>query len=216
MGVKAIFWDNDGVLVDTERIYYQANRDIFRMEFGQELSLDKFIDISLKKGKSVFELAEYNGYSKEEMDIYHQKRNERFAELLKEKNKELLINGVKPTVKKLSKSFKMGIVTSCRKEHFSIIHQSTDLLEYFDFILANGDYERSKPNPDPYLAAIAKSGFTQDECIAVEDSERGLRAAKAAGIRCIAIPNDLTNSGNFEKAYKILEKIEDLPDILLK
>jgi HAD superfamily hydrolase (TIGR01509 family) len=149
-------------------------------------------------------------------ELFQKTRNRRFADLLKEKNSELLVKNAKETVKKLSDNFKMGIVTSCRKEHFSIIHSSTGILKYFDFILANGDYERSKPNPDPYLAAIEKSGFAPEECVAVEDSERGLKAACAAGIKCIVAPNGLTKSGNFKKAYKILDKIEDLPRMLSK
>jgi HAD superfamily hydrolase (TIGR01509 family) len=216
LNIKAIFWDNDGVLVDTERLYFQANQEILHQQFGVELTLQQFIDISLKEGKSVFELPEFRNRSENERKNFQSVRNERFSQLLQEKNDELLIPGAKETAENLSKHFQMGIVTSCRKEHFQIIHQSTGVLKNFDFILANGDYKRSKPYPDPYLAAIEKSGFKPEECAALEDSERGVLAASSAGLKCIAIPHELTKSGNFGKAYIILDKIELLPELLLK
>jgi HAD superfamily hydrolase (TIGR01509 family) len=84
----------------------------------------------------------------------------------------------------------MGIVTSSRSDHFALIHQRTGFLPYFRFVLTAGDYSRSKPDPDPYLRAIERSGVERDECLVIEDSERGLIAATAAGIRCIIVPNE--------------------------
>ena len=81
-------------------------------------------------------------------------------------------------------------------------------------VLASGDYAKSKPAPDPYLKAVELSGFTKEECIAVEDSERGLLAAKNAGIRCYVIPTELTKYSNFNSADKILGNISELPDLL--
>ena len=108
----------------------------------------------------------------------------------------------------------MGIVTSSRKMHFELIHRSTDLLKYFDFILTGDDYTSFKPNPDPYLMAVEKSGFQKDECIAIEDSERGLKSAKSAGIHCFVIPGGLTSAGDFSRADRILNSIRELPDVL--
>jgi HAD superfamily hydrolase (TIGR01509 family) len=108
----------------------------------------------------------------------------------------------------------MGIVTSSRKEHFELIHQSSDLLKYFNFVLTGDDYTTFKPNPDPYLLAVKKSGFQKEECIAIEDSERGLRSAKSAGIGCIVIPTELTKTGNFSQADKILGNIKEILEVL--
>jgi len=104
----------------------------------------------------------------------------------------------------------MGIVTSSQRDHFDIIHTSTGLLRYFDFVVAAGDYTKFKPDPEPYVTAVARSGFSRSECIAVEDSERGLASALGAGIRCLVIPNDLTRAGCFEGAYKVLSNVKDV------
>ncbi len=107
----------------------------------------------------------------------------------------------------------MGIVTSSRRDHFDVIHGRTDLLKYFDFVLTSGDFKRSKPHPDPYLMAIERSGLQPDECIAIEDSERGLEAATLAGIRCIVIPTALTRGCDFASAHRVVSSVTDVPEL---
>jgi HAD superfamily hydrolase (TIGR01509 family) len=108
----------------------------------------------------------------------------------------------------------MGVVTSSQRGHFEIIHAATGLLRYFDFVLTREDYENSKPDPEPYLAGIAKTGFSAHECIAVEDTPRGLTAATGAGLKCVVIPNALTIGGDFTTAHQVLRDIRELPAAL--
>jgi HAD superfamily hydrolase (TIGR01509 family) len=109
----------------------------------------------------------------------------------------------------------MGVVTSSKQEHFEVMHRSTGLLKYFAFVLTCEDYSKFKPDPDPYLTAIQRTGYKKEECIAVEDSERGLSSATAAGLKCIVIPHRLTRSGIFLTAHKVLKSIKNLPEELL-
>jgi beta-phosphoglucomutase-like phosphatase (HAD superfamily) len=83
-------------------------------------------------------------------------------------------------------------------------------LHFFDFVLTREDYKKSKPNPDPFLTAVIQNGLQPKHCIIVEDSERGLTAARAAGIRCIVVPNALTRSRKFSGAYRVLESVSDV------
>ena len=71
-------------------------------------------------------------------------------------------------------------------------------------VLTREQYRRSKPDPEPYLCAVARLGLTPAECLVIEDSERGLRAARAAGIACWVIPSSLTARERFEGASAIL------------
>ena len=213
--LKAIFWDSDGVLVSTERLYFEANRATLA-KYGFELSLEQFKEISLRQGRSVFELPGLIPPPEEMQEKIRVERNSLFSLLLEEAQDKLLLPGVSDSVKKLSSKYMMGIVTSCRKEHFRIIHAKTQILQYFSFVISDGDYLRSKPNPDPYLNALKRSGFGTDECVVVEDSERGLAAASAAGIKCFVIPDDLTKDGDFSKAFKVLGNISQLEDELAK
>jgi HAD superfamily hydrolase (TIGR01509 family) len=210
--IKAIFWDNDGVLVDTEKLYYRANKETFA-KMGIDLSENLYIEFFLKRSLGTWHLAKAKGFNKEQITAYHVERDELYGHLLSTEMK--IIEGTQETLAKLHGKFKMGIVTSSKRNHFNIIHNKLNLLQYFDFILASEDYEKSKPAPDPYLKAVEISGFRKDECIAVEDSERGLRAALSAGIECYAIPTELTRYSNFSGAKKILNNILEISDILL-
>ena len=205
--VKTILWDNDGLLVDTEQLYFSATRDVLS-EVGIELTLDMFVRISLTHGQSAFDLAAEQGVSQEAIVKLREKRNRRYADLLKEGVP--ILDGVKVTLSQLLGKVAMGVVTGSRREHFEIIHQHSGLLPYFELVLTREDYRRSKPDPDPYLTAIKTYGIEREHCLVVEDSERGLAAARAAGIRCIVVPNPLTKEGDFSGAYRVFQTVREV------
>jgi HAD superfamily hydrolase (TIGR01509 family) len=209
--IKAIFWDNDGVLVDTEGLYFQANMDTFKY-FGIETSPEEFIDYSLVKGKSLWEIAERSGLTRPEFEDFRIQRNALYESFISIGN--LLKPGVEDVLENLNGNCLMGIVTSSSRADFNVIHSSTGILKYISFVLAGGEYEDYKPHPAPYLKALEMSGFRADECIVIEDSPRGLASAVAAGIRCIVIPDKMTASCDFSGAWKVVMDITDIPDIL--
>ena len=178
-----------------------------------ELSEELYIEFFLKKNLGTWHLAEAKGYTKKQIADFHIERDELYGHLLSTEMN--VIAGAEETLQKLNGKFKMGIVTSSKKNHFEIIHNNSSLLQYFDFVLASEDYPKSKPAPDPYLKAIGLSGFQPEECIAIEDSERGLKSALNAGIECFVIPTDLTKYSDFSGAKKILNSITEVPDVLL-
>ena len=204
---KAIFWDNDGVLVDTERLYFAATRQILAT-VGVALSKDQFIELILVQGKGAWHLAIEQGVSPNCIGDLRNQRDALYSRLLSQDRS--VIDGAGEVLEALHGHYVMGVVTSSRKEHFKLIHRSSGLLKYFDFILTGDDYIKYKPNPEPYLLAVQKSGFRKEECIAIEDSERGLKSAKSAGISCIVIPTELTKTGNFSQADKIAGNIKEI------
>ena len=199
--LKAVLWDNDGVLVDTEELYFNTTRKALS-KVGVDLTRDLFVRISLKQGRSTFDLAAAQGVGQEVITRLRADRNRRYCDLLR--NGVRVLDGVEDTLRQLQGRVLMGVVTNSRREHFEIIHTATGLLHYFDFVLTREDYNKSKPDPDSFLTAIKQNGLQQQHCIIVEDSERGFAAAKAAGIRCIMVPNSLTKDGNFPGAYRVL------------
>jgi HAD superfamily hydrolase (TIGR01509 family) len=211
--IKAVLWDNDGVLVDTEELYFRATRDVLS-GIGVDLTRDLFIQISLKQGRSTFDLAAERGTSQEAINRLRADRNRRYGKLLR---KELcVLYGVEDTLRQLHGKVLMGVVTSSRREHFEIIHTTTGLLRYFDFVLTREDYTRSKPDPDPFLTAMKRNELKPEDCIIVEDSERGLAAARAAGIRCIVVPNILTRGSNFSGAYRVFDSTQEVAAEVLR
>ena len=209
--IRAILWDNDGVLVDTEGLYFQAGHEVLATQ-GVELTHRDFAEQSLKKGLSVFDfLPDQNTELIEQLRL---KRNARYSALLAEGVQ--VVDGVVETLDTFYGRVQMGIVTGSLRNHFDIVHAKTDLLPFFDFVLAIEDYEEAKPHPDAYLTAMRLHGLQPDDCVVVEDSERGCVAAAAAGLRVLAVPNALSKYGDFSSAYKILNSVRDIVDEIEK
>ena len=206
--IKAILWDNDGILVDTEHLYFRATRQVLT-SVGIILTEEMYVELFLVQGAGGWHLAEEKGIRPDEVGRLRNERNKLYLKLVSTEAR--VIDGVEEVLSELHGKYLMGVVTSSRREHFESIHRSTGLLKFFAFVLTGEDYTKHKPDPEPYLIAIGKTGFKKEECIAVEDSERGLISAAAAGLKCIVIPRGLTRSQQFKGAYKILGDIRELP-----
>jgi HAD superfamily hydrolase (TIGR01509 family) len=207
MTIKAILWDNDGVLVDTEHLFFCASHETLA-RVGVELTQKMYVEFVLKQSRGVWHLAAEKGIPEPEIARLRAERDALYGQLLREG--KTVIAGAEETLDRLYGRFTMGIVTSSKRDHFEIIHQSTNLLRYFDFVVASGDYTRYKPDPEPYLIALERTGLAKNECIAVEDSERGLAAAIRAGIRCLVVPNGMTRGSDFSGAYKVLNDVRQV------
>lgn len=209
--IKAVLWDNDGVLVETEQLYFEATQHVLSSA-GIPLTQEQYVELFLVQGKGAWHLAEERGASSTEIDRLRDQRNALYGRWLCEAPR--VVVGIASVLEALCGKYIMGVVTSSRKDHFDLIHQSTGLLKYFDFVLTADDYAHTKPNPDPYLRAVDKSGVSREACVAVEDSERGLESATQAGIRCIVIPSALTRGGRFVGAHHVLGSVGEIPSVL--
>ena len=208
---KAIFWDNDGVLVDTEHLYFQATQDVLA-SVGIPLNRDDYVELFLVQGRGAWHVAEQRGIDPGDIERLRNERNALYSDLLAQAPR--VIPGVTQVLDALHGKYVMGIVTSSRKDHFDVIHRATDLLKYFDFVLTASDFTRVKPDPEPYLRAVERSGVGAQACVAIEDSARGLEAARGAGIGCIVVPTALTQGSDFSGADRILGSIAEILDVL--
>ena len=205
--IKAILWDNDGVLVDTEKLFFAATRHVLST-VGFDLTEELFIEFSLIKGNGLRDYMEQNGYETSNFEDLRKIRNEKYSVLLEKESR--LIPGVKETLASLYGDYTMGIVTSSKKVHFDIIHQHTDIRHFFDFVLTREDYKNSKPDPEPYLKGLQKLGISPEECIVIEDSARGLKAANQADLFCLMIPNELSRPETYNGDYKLLKNTAEI------
>ena len=153
--------------------------------------------------------AEAKGMGPAEVNQLRSRRDELYLNLVNTQAK--VIEGVEDVLSGLYGKYLMGVVTSSKRKHFESVHRKIGLMEYFTFVLTGEDYSKFKPDPEPYLIAIQRTGLNKEECIAVEDSEGELISATTAGLKCIVIPNGLTRSQKFHGAYRILQSIRELP-----
>ncbi|KQX02116.1 HAD family hydrolase [Massilia sp. Root418] len=203
-----MLWDNDGVLVDTERLFYQSNRELF-LPFGIDLSELDFFNWYLSDNCGAWHLLEHLGLDEARVVQLREGRNRRYAELLLGAAVEP-IAGVGELLSALAARVPMCVVTSSTGSHFALIHSRLDLLRHFRFVLTAEHYTNSKPSPEPYLLGLEKLGLAAERCVVVEDSPRGLQAATAAGIRCIVLRNELTRHYDFPGAWRIADNVAGL------
>lgn len=208
-----VLWDNDGVLVDTEERYFQASKTVLQT-VGVELTLEQFKEISLRQGESVLRLAEEEGIQAEKIAELRAERNRLYAELIAAQS--CVIDGVEDVLRSLHGRVQMGVVTSSRRDHFEMAHNQGDLLRFFDFVLTREDYEQSKPHPEPYLTALERFDLRPNDGVVIEDSERGLASAIAAGLECLIVLSKLTLDGDFSLAAKVLDDISYVPEEVLR
>jgi HAD superfamily hydrolase (TIGR01509 family) len=177
---RAILWDNDGVLVDTEKWFFEANR-LELAAIGVTATWAKFEEVNLNQGVSLLSLSGLEG---EDLRDLYTRRDARYSELLR--TEKLAIPGMLELLERMKEQFfTTGIVTASHREHFDIIHGLSGMLKHVDFAVVREDYAKAKPYPDGYLAGIERAGLAARDCIAVEDSPRGITAARAAGLECV-------------------------------
>ncbi len=203
---KYILFDNDGVLVETEKWYFRSNVEILK---SMDIVLDeqRYKEIMIN-GQSAFLLAEELGYSAAKVEEARYKRNELYQHYIR--TEDIAIEGVQDVLSKLAQDYTMGIVTSSRREDFELIHASRGITDHMQFVLCSGEYARSKPHPDPYLKGLELLGGRKDEAFVVEDSQRGLRSAVNAGIDCVIVENEFTRSHDFSDASHHIKSLEEL------
>ena len=207
---KYILFDNDGVLVDTEIWYFEANKKALK-ELGLTLYMEIYQEI-MERGGTAWEIAINAGNTNETINKKRIQRDIYYQEFLHTKNLE--IPNVRKVLANLSKKYKMAIVTTSRRVDFELIHKNRGLSEYMQFILCVEDYERAKPYPDPYLKGLALFKASNEQTIVVEDSQRGLISAVNANIQCVIVKNEFTKTHDFSKANYFIDSLEQLETIL--
>ena len=211
MKKKYILFDNDGVLVETEHLYFEANVKALKEFFNLNLDFETYMEI-MARGGTAWEIAQKVGISEDKISTARKQRDIYYQEFLK--TRDIEIDGIKDILSDLSKNYKMAIITTSRRVDFDLIHKDRGIVDFMDFTLCVEEYKRAKPFPDPYLAGLKKFGAKKEETIVIEDSQRGLTSAYNAGIECVIVKNEFTKTHDFTKASYFLDNLKDLKELL--
>lgn len=196
--IKAICWDHDGLLVDTEILFFEATRNAFA-KAGALLSAETWSSEYLGKGLGTESIALSLGLTKSQATQTILQRNQDYFARLE--SSPPLRSNAKEVLGALKGGLPMALVTGSAREQIMTVHRRTKLLDCFDCIITREDYKKCKPAPDSYLMAATRLGIRPQSCLAVEDSRRGLLAAVSAGMKCIVVPNSLTIGQDFLSAH---------------
>ena len=210
--IQGVLWDNDGVLVNTEQLFYEANRDLL-LPYGVDLTPKQFFDWFLDNNYGAWHVLLGQGHAIELVERLRAERTVLFAQRLRQA-RQLAMPGIGHVLAALRPHVAMGVVTSAYAQHFQISHTATGMLPHFDFVLTREMYGESKPAPDGYQLGLQRLGLAAAQCVAVEDSPRGLRAANAAGLECIIVRNHMNREHAFDDAFCVVESSAELGAVL--
>jgi HAD superfamily hydrolase (TIGR01509 family) len=207
--IKALIFDFDGLILETEAAEHQSWAELFNLHGGQ-LPFSKWVTlIGTEEGSfdPAQELEEQIGQKLDWSQLKPQ-RYQRCLELIAAKP---ALPGVIDYLKDGKKmGFKMG-VASCSPLSWLNLHLSRlGLLNFFDTIRGKDHVQVTKPNPSVYLSALQALQVSGDQAIAFEDSPNGIQAAKEAGLFCIAVPSKLTSGLPLGKADLQLNSLADI------
>jgi HAD superfamily hydrolase (TIGR01509 family) len=209
MTTKALLFDFDGTLVDTESLDLRTWHEVFEAH-GVSVPADRFaLRIGTLTGPD--ELDELDALLDVpcDRDTVVATRRRRELELLE-------LEPLRPGVRELLEEARelglsLGIVSSSSRSWIDRNLRRLGLLDgWATTVCADGDTTRCKPSAALYLEALDALGVEAGEAIAIEDSPNGVAAARAAGIFCLAFPNDVTRALDLSQADLLLESLEDV------
>lgn len=205
--VKAVIFDMDGVIFDSERAVFQEWLDLAKRYHIDDIEIPymKCIGVNAQRTREIFyehygDKYDYDVFAKETSIGFHSKYDG---------GKLPIKTGAVELLKYLkNEGVKVALATSTRKA--SVIPEIRDagLLEYFDVIIAGDMVEKSKPAPDIFLKAASELGINPGEAYVIEDSFNGIRAAQNAGMIPVMVPDLLEPDEEIrEKAAFIFEDL---------
>lgn len=210
MPIRAFLFDFDGLILDTE-VPSRAGWDWLYREHGHELPPEKWAVVVGTHGAwdPMAHLEELVGEPLDRDEL----NERRYAHELSLIEAEELRPGISEYFDAARRlGLKRAIVSSASRPWIDMHLRRLEEEVGWDAILtADRNRERAKPAPTLYLEALAQLGVAAGEAVAFEDSPNGIRAAKAAGIYCVGIPNEVTRDFSLDEADLVLGSLADLP-----
>ena len=219
-GTKALIFDFDGLILDTETADVRAWSDIYA-EYGLKFPLESWAQIIGGTGAASFDAAVHlQTLLGDPLDLEAlQARQDHISHSFV--FQQPVLPGVMDylhTAKRLG--LKLAIASSSPHSWVDTHARRLGIFDYFDKVICADDVGagRTKPNPDLFLLALDRLQVRKNEAIVFEDSPNGVQAAKNAGIFVVAVPNSVTSQLSIENANLILRSLADLslPDLLNK
>ena len=212
--IKAVIFDLDGVVTDGERSRFNLLKKLLGAK-GVNLTEDLFSKLVGIRTMTFLQQYFLDKLTPQELEeIYSQ----RISEFKNHPEKYIIpLPFIKECLQKLSVEFRLAIGSSNKTSEIEQVLSYISIRDKFELIISSTLVQHPKPAPDIYLAAARGLGLNPDECVIIEDSPIGVRAAKAAGIKCIAVTYTTPRS-ELEKtsAARIINNLSELTPEIIK
>ena len=210
--IGALIFDFDGLIIDTEEADFRSWAEVYQ-EHGCELPFDTWrSNIGYAEGEGRFDayafLEEQLGRSLDRESI-RTRRRRRLLELIDDRPVRPGVETYLADAKRLS--LKLAVASSAPRWWVEDHLGKRGLRDHFAHVTCVDDVERGKPDPAVYLTTLRRLNLSADRAVALEDSPTGARAARRAGIYCVAVPNPITRGLPFDHADRLVDSLADLP-----
>lgn len=207
---KTVIFDMDGVIVDTEPVHSYAYFQHFD-ELNIDVSKDMFTSFMGNSTRNTFQkLKELFPIEGEVEDLIQRKRT-LFNDAFDSKEDLYLIEGVEQLIQDLHQNgMQLILASSAAKVTIDRVFKRFNLHQYFTHIVSGEDFPDSKPHPAIFEYAASLSIASKENCIVIEDSTNGIRAAKAAGLFCVGYNSENSKLQDLSLADVIVEHLNEL------
>ncbi|MBS3819665.1 HAD family phosphatase [bacterium] len=195
--IRALIFDMDGLMIDSERLYFQTEREMAR-KYHKTVShktLWKMMGRNPVESMRVF-VKEVGLPLKPEEAL--EMRNKLMRVKLKTELKPM--PGLFTVLNTFTGHLKMAVCTSAQQEFLDIVVDQLEIRNKFEVLQSSNEIDKGKPNPEIYLTTCRKLGLSSRDCVVLEDSSNGVLSGKRAGCYVIAIPTPYTEGQDFRKA----------------
>ncbi|MTE25830.1 HAD family hydrolase [Winogradskyella ouciana] len=208
--LKAVLFDMDGVIIDTEPLHRKAYLQMFdnvKIDVSPELYESCTGQSTMNICKR---LVEHFNLKQQPEELVQLKRNN-YKSLFKNDDDLALIDGVLERIKDYRNNDVTLVVASSASMHgINQIFERFNLNQYFNAKFSGADLEKSKPHPEIFLKAARHTGFKNSECMVIEDSTNGIKAANAADIFCVGFKSKHSTGQDYSKADLVISDFEEI------
>ena len=208
--IKTVIFDMDGVIIDSEPVHYFAYQQHFK-ELNIVVSPVMYASFTGNSTKNIYEKLKLNFNISEDVATLVDRKRNLFNEAFDKKEDLFLLDGVEILIKDLfDNGMQLILASSSANVTIERVFDRFDLHKYFTFKVSGEDFPKSKPHPTIFLKAAELSQTAVENCIVIEDSTNGIKAANAAGIFCIGYVSEHSKMQNLSTADKIISRFDEL------
>lgn len=208
--LKAILFDMDGVIVDTEPLHHKAYFGMFD-ELNIQVTEKQYQAFTGQSTINVCkELCNYFNLINKPEELVQIKRSI-FKDLFVHDSNLQLLEGVLELIKDYHRNnLTLVLASSASMQTINSVFDRFGLNKYFKAKLSGADLKASKPHPEIFIKAALTAGFDKNQCIVIEDSTNGIKAAKSAGIYCIGYKSLHSKNQDYSKANKVISNFNEI------
>ncbi|MDN6251027.1 MAG: HAD family hydrolase [Tetragenococcus koreensis] len=207
--MNTFIFDMDGVIVDSEYTYFKSKTDILH-EAGHDVPVSYQYQFMGTTSDFMWQIMKEEFNLPQTVEEYGKEMNRRRDEIIQKDGVQPIAN-VRDLIKRLSEAgFKLGVASASRKEEIIRNLKELGLDSYFTQAVSAEEVEHSKPEPDVFLHTAELLGSKPSDCIVIEDTKNGTRAAKAAEMYCVGFANPDYPAQDLSCADEIIKDFREI------